>query len=254
MEEVKSVAVTWVGHATALVDFAGVRLLVDPFGRRRCRAVEGYHAVLITHAHTDHLNRWTLSTLDRRARLIVPRGALRFVDDLGFADVVEVEPGDRLDLQGIAVSAVPTRHDPGRWSKNGGSTCTGYVFQRDGATVHHSGDIDMSVYDVFEEIGRQFSIDVTMLPIGGWLPVWYYRRRQRALDRGVHIDPDTALEIAELLGARIMIPIHWGTLHTRLGRPSAPLRRLLEVAAQRDSSELVHVLGHGESLELHPPK
>jgi len=254
MEVVKSAAVTWIGHATAVVEFDGEKLLVDPFGRRRCRAIEGYRAVLITHAHTDHLNRWTLSTLDRSANLIVPRGAIRFVSDLGFADVAEVEPGSNLSLGGISVSAVPTRHDPGRWSKDDDTACTGYVFQKHGITVHHSGDVDMSAYDVFEEIGNQFSIDVTMLPIGGWLPVWYYRRRQQSLDRGVHIDPDTALHIAGLLGARTMIPIHWGTLHARLGRPSAPLRRLLAVAEQRDSSDLVHVLGHGETLELHPPK
>ena len=90
---VKSASLTWIGHATALVEFDGEKLLIDPFGRRRCGEVGGYRAVLVTHAHTDHLNRWTLSTLDRSAELIVPRGALRFVEDLGFAQVTEVEPG-----------------------------------------------------------------------------------------------------------------------------------------------------------------
>jgi L-ascorbate metabolism protein UlaG (beta-lactamase superfamily) len=74
--------------------------------------------------------------------------------------------------------------------------------------------------------------------------------RQRALDKGVHIDPDTALGIAERLGARTMVPIHWGTVHLRLGPPSAPRRRLTKIAAEAGLEELVKVLEHGECLEL----
>jgi L-ascorbate metabolism protein UlaG (beta-lactamase superfamily) len=254
MVDVESASLTWIGHATALVELDGERLLIDPFGRKRCSMVEGYRAVLITHAHTDHLNRWTLSTLDRSARLIVPSGAFRFVEDLDFADIIEVEPGEQLSIAGIEINAVPTRHDPGRWRKGDGPCCTGYVLCKSGIAIHHSGDIDMSEYRVFEQIGNRFSLDVTMLPIGGWLPVWYYRSRRKALDRGVHIDPDTALHIAQLLRARKFVPIPWGTLHARFGSPGAPLRRLLAVAEKSDVAGLVHVLGHGESLELHPPR
>src|SRR5690606_2552566 len=99
-----------------------------------------------------------------------------------------------------------------------------------GVAVHHAGDVDMSTFDVFDDLGKQLRLDLTLLPIGGMLPVWYYRMRQRALDRGVHIDPDTALGIAERLGARAMVPVHWGTVNLRLGPPSAPRRRLLQAA------------------------
>ena len=66
----------------------------------------------------------------------------------------------------------------------------------------------------------------------------------------MHIDPDTALAVAQRLGARSMVPVHWGTVHLRLGPPSAPRRRLLKVAAAEGQRELVRVLDHGESLVL----
>ncbi len=243
-------SVTWIGHASALVDIAGERVLIDPLGRRRCTALSGYRTVLITHAHLDHLNRWTLSRLDKAARVIVPRGAAGVVADLGFSEIVEAEPGDQLASGRLDLIAVPTRHDSGRWRRGDGPTCCGWVIAHDGVAIHHAGDVDMSDFSVFEEIGRQFSLDATLLPIGGMLPVWYYRWRRRALDRGVHIDPDTALEVAGRLGARAMIPVHWGTLHLRLGPASAPRRRLEQVAEAGGLGDLVRVLDHGEALSI----
>lgn len=243
-------SVTWIGHASALVDIDGHRVLVDPLGRRRCRDIGPYEAVLITHAHVDHLNRWTLKALDRSARLVVPKGAAPCVADLGFSEVVEIEPGDQLAIGGLDVIAVPTKHDPGRWRKGDGPTCAGYVVARDGLAVHHAGDVDMSDFSVFDDLGKQFRLDATLLPIGGMLPVWYYRMRRAALDRGVHIDPDTALGIAARLGARAMVPVHWGTVHLRLGPTSAPRQRLMQVAGEQQLDHLVRVLGHGERMEI----
>ena len=243
-------SVTWIGHASALVDLGGERVLIDPLGRRRCREAGEYQAILITHAHVDHLNRWTLSSLDRSARVVVPRGAAGLVADLGFADVREVEPGDQIAVGRLDIAAVPTRHDPGRWRKGDGPTCAGYVITRNGLAVHHAGDVDMSDFSVFEDLGKQYRLDATLLPIGGLLPVWYYRWRKAALDRGIHIDPDTALAIAQRIGARAMVPVHWGTVHLRLGPPAAPRRRLEKVAATGGAADLVRVLGHGEALSL----
>lgn len=242
--------VTWLGHATAMVEIGADRVLIDPLGRRRCRPVAGYGAVLITHAHVDHLNRWTLAKLDREAELLVPKGATPIVADLGFRKITEVEPGDQLQVGGLDIIGVPTKHDPGRWRKGDTTGCTGYVIHKDGFTVHHAGDVDMSNFDVFDDIGKQFDIDATLLPIGGMLPVWYYRLRRNALDRGVHIDPDTALRIFERLGAKSMIPVHWGTVHLRLGLPSMPRRRLAKIASLSGARELVKILRHGESLPL----
>src|SRR5262245_5015577 len=117
MDRVVTAKVTWIGHASALVELGGARVLIDPLGRRRCTAPGPVDAVLITHAHVDHLNRWTLARLDRGAALYVPRGAGRIVTDLGFRTVTEVEPGDQLAVGRLDLCAVPTRHDAGRWRK-----------------------------------------------------------------------------------------------------------------------------------------
>ncbi|MCA9674779.1 MAG: MBL fold metallo-hydrolase [Kofleriaceae bacterium] len=241
--------VTWLGHAAAALAIDDRRVLVDPLGRARARRAGRVDAILITHSHVDHLNRWTLRGLDRDTHLIVPRGARRVVADLGFARLTEVAPGDHVDVAGLDVVAVPTRHDQGRWRKGSSPLAAGYVVARGGVSLHHAGDVDFSDHGVFDELGRQFTLDATLLPIGGMLPVWYYRMRRAALDRGVHIDPDAALAIAERLGARAMVPVHWGTVNLRLGLPGMPRRRLVKVAAGRGLDKLVRVLGHGETLD-----
>jgi L-ascorbate metabolism protein UlaG (beta-lactamase superfamily) len=251
--ESQSPSVTWIGHASALIDLAGERVLVDPLGPGRCRAIASVGTILITHSHIDHLNRWTLARLDKAARIIVPKGAGYLVSDLGFAEVKEVEPGDSLSIGKVDLCAVETRHDSGRWRKGDKPLCTGYVASADGFVVHHAGDVDFSNFDIFDALGERFAIDATLLPIGGMLPVWYYRWRKNALDQGVHIDPDTALHVAERLRAKAMIPVHWGTVNLRLGPASAPRRRLEEVAAQSGKSHLVRILSHGQRLPLKAP-
>lgn len=242
-------SVTWLGHATAAAEIDDRRVLIDPLGRGRGRAAGRVDAILITHSHVDHLNRWTLRGLDRDTHLIVPRGAGRIVTDLGFRKLTEVEPGDQLDVAGLDVSAVCTAHDTGRWRKGDDPLCAGYVIARGGVAVHHAGDVDFADHKVFDDLGKQFALDATLLPIGGMLPVWYYRWKRAAYDRGVHIDPDCALDIFERLGAKALVPVHWGTVNLRLGLPSMPMRRLSKVAATR-GIDRVRVLTHGESLGL----
>lgn len=242
---------TWLGHATAVADFGSARVLFDPLFRSRTRAAGRVDGVLVTHSHVDHLNRWSLKALDRDTHLVVPKGAGPIVADLGFARVSEVTAGDQLEIGGLEVTAVPTRHDHGRWRKGGSPEALGYVVRggEAGATLHHAGDVDFSDHAVFDDIGKRHSIDAALLPIGGMMPVWYYRWRRTALDRGIHIDPDCAIDIYERLGARALVPIHWGTVHLPLSPASMARRRLEKVAAAREVSG-VKILAHGEQLVL----
>ncbi|MBS1123903.1 MAG: Zn-dependent hydrolase of the beta-lactamase fold [Deltaproteobacteria bacterium] len=242
-------SVTWLGHATAVAQLGTARVLFDPLFRRRTRAAGKVDAVLVTHSHVDHLNRWSLKAVDRETHLIVPKGAKGIVADLGFAHLTELDAGDQLEVNGVEITAVPTRHDHGRWSKGSTPVALGYVISGGGATIHHAGDVDFSDHAVFDDIGKRHAIDVAMLPIGGMLPVWYYRRRRALLDRGVHIDPDCALDIYERLGARALVPIHWGTVNLRFGSPSAPRHRLAQVASERTIGG-VRILAHRERLDL----
>lgn len=244
-----SPTLTWLGHASARLSHGQNHVLFDPLGRRRTNAVAPT-GILITHAHVDHLNRWTLAGLDRASELIVPKGAGPIVADLGFRHTREVEPGDTFLLGDMEVTCVPTKHDNGRWKKGDVPICTGYVVRAGEFAVHHAGDVDFSDHDVFDDIGRAHKLDVTLLPVGGMLPVWYYRWRRGAIDRGVHIDPDCALQIYEQLGASTMVPVHWGTVRLPLEPSDSPVRRLRELAAASRAN--VRVLAHGEALSKEP--
>jgi L-ascorbate metabolism protein UlaG (beta-lactamase superfamily) len=244
--------VTWLGHATAVAELGRARVLFDPLFRSRARRAGKVDAVLVTHSHIDHLNRWSLKAVDRDTHLVVPKGARGVVADLGFAKLTELSAGDQLEVGGLEVTAVPTRHDFGRWRKGDAPEALGYVVKGGGATLHHAGDVDFSDHAVFDDIGKHHAIDAALLPIGGMLPVWYYRWRRRALDRGIHIDPDCALDIFERLGAKALVPVHWGTVNLRLGlSANMPRRRLEQIAAARGVDH-VRVLRHGESLSLAP--
>ena len=241
--------VTWLGHATALAEFQKARVVFDPLLPWRARAAGRVNAVLITHSHVDHLNRWSLKAIDRDTHLIVPMGCKDIVKDLGFRQLTEVTAGDQVDVDGLEVQAVPTRHDKGRWRKGDNPEVLGYVVGADGRRVHHAGDVDFSDHSVFDDIGKQFAIDATLLPIGGMMPVWYYRARRHLIDKGVHIDPDCALDIYERLGAKALVPVHWGTVNLRMGLPSMPSKRLTKVASVRGVGG-VQVLQHGQQFEL----
>ena len=79
--------VTWLGHATAVAELGETRVLFDPLLRARARAAGKVDAVLVTHSHVDHLNRWSLKAIDRDTHLVVPMGAKHIVADLGFREV-----------------------------------------------------------------------------------------------------------------------------------------------------------------------
>ena len=252
-----TVALTFVGHATVMMTTPGARLLTDPmldnwlYGLRRARAgavdakdLKNVGLVLISHAHRDHLSRPTLRRLPRTATLVVPPRCGALVDDLGFARVIELGAGHTFAFGDVEVTAVPVRHPGARGGldprRRGAS---GYVVRTaSGRVLYFAGDT--GYFSGFTEIGRRFHPDLAFLPIGGYQPAPF---------RDEHMSPLDAVYAFEDLGARVMIPICYGSFELGYEPIDEPLTWLREVAKEKNLGEALAVLEHGQTCLLRPP-
>jgi L-ascorbate metabolism protein UlaG (beta-lactamase superfamily) len=239
---------TYLGHATTLVELDGVRLLTDPVLRRRVAHLRRStpvpapgepDAVLISHAHLDHLDRASLRQLPKDCAVLVPRGLGPLVSALGFDRVQELVPGDELPVGQVVVRATRADHG-GRATPGRPAGAVGYALLGS-ARVFFAGDTDL-----FDEMdGLVPDLDLALLPIWGWGP---------SIGPG-HLDPKRAARAAALLGARRAVPIHWGTLRPFYRSPRASFLSEPAVAfadaAKRLAPECeVHILAPGESLDF----
>lgn len=198
--------VRWLGHSTTVVDLGGTRVLTDPVlrdrvGHLRRRAGSGdigssVDIVTVSHLHHDHLDLPSLRRLPTEAPVIVPRGAGRLVASAAAGEVVEVVAGDTVTVGAVTITAVPADHHPGRFLSRTRAEPLGYLVSGPGATAYFPGDTDL--HPVMSDLPAP---DVALLPIWGWGPTLGSH----------HLDPDRAARAAELLRARSVLPVHWGT-------------------------------------------
>lgn len=241
---------TWLGHATVLIETDGVRLLTDPVLRdhvgplRRRGPVppealwRDPDAVLISHVHHDHLDLPSLRLLDPAVPVLVPAGAERLLR--GHSDVRPVTAGDTCRVGPLVITAVPARHHAGRFGSRVGAAAVGYLVGR----TWFAGDT--GIFPGMAALAGR--VDTALLPVGGW-----------GLTLGPqHLDPLQACAAALLAGARAVLPIHWGTLVARGAwlldgvtgghRTRQPGRLFAEAAAQAGLEALL--AGPGASVEI----
>lgn len=256
-------AITFIGHSSFLIQIAGRAMLIDPVFATRLillrrqrrpgilvRDLPPIDAVLITHAHMDHLNRPSLRAVTREMRrrglpppvAVVPTGVEDVVSGLGFAQVLSLKWWQSLDLPNtsparINITATPARHWGARLFNDTHRGFGGYVIQATGSpTIYHSGDT--AYFNGFREIGRRLRPEIALLPIGAYYPDSY---------RAVHTNPEEALRGFLDLGASVMVPMHYNTF--RLGREpmDEPLPRLLSAAKCAGVLDRIHPLAEGRS-------
>ena len=240
--------VTYVGHATTLIELDGVRLLTDPLLRSRVvhlrRATAPVlpaapDAVLISHGHNDHLDRPSLRRLARDTTVVVPHGLGRVVASLKFRTVRQVLEGDEVGVGDVVVRATYADHGS-RPSPGRSRAALGYVVLGS-SRIYFAGDTDL--FDGMT--GLVPRLDVALVPIWGWGP---------SLGPG-HLDPERAVEALRRLKPRIAIPIHWGTLRPIHVSPRAaylrePALAFAALAKEQAPDTEVRVLQPGESTEL----
>jgi L-ascorbate metabolism protein UlaG (beta-lactamase superfamily) len=250
-----AITVSWIGHATLLVGIRGHWFLTDPMFSKRlagvsARVVEAamapselppLDAILMSHAHFDHLDVPSLRRL-ADVPLLVPPGMPTFLPaDLPQRQVVALDTWQTWTRGDVQITAVPASHGDGRYLVDRWHTRshTGWILQVGDRTVYFAGDTGY-VADQARELGQRYHIDVALVPVGpagraGWIERW------RA---DVHATPDAALDLFHDTGAQWMVPIHFGTFF----EPADRERPLVEAAVARHHLERsVRVLAIGET-------
>ncbi len=257
-------SLTYVGHATVLIEIGGVRLLTDPVLRGHVAHLRRHgggvdvaslgriDGVLVSHAHLDHLDLASLRALAAAAAnasggppaLIAPAGVGGHLAELAAAFAIEELPaGARTEIAGLPIRATPADHDSRRHPLGPASEAVGYLVG-DRRRVYFAGDTDL--FPEMEELAPD--LDVALLPVWGWGP---------SVGPG-HLDPEGAAEALTRLRPRIAIPIHWGTLFPvglhRIGRRGRlltdPPHEFARIAARVAPDVDVRVLEPGGSTPL----
>jgi L-ascorbate metabolism protein UlaG (beta-lactamase superfamily) len=252
---------TWLGHASWLVQGAGASVLVDPvlgpsipgFIRRNAGpglSVEQLPRIdssLVTHNHYDHLDLPTLLRLrdEHRPRFVVPLGNGALLASRGIDAAAELDwwQGFNID-EGVRVVCVPARHFSGRGLRDRDRTLwCGYVVEGPSGAVYFAGDTAAGPH--FAEVRERFGRVRLALPIGAFLPRWFMSP--------VHVSPEEAVEAHETLGAHASVAIHFGTFPLGDDGETEAVEDLRRALAEREvSPEEFRVLDFGERFDVPP--
>jgi N-acyl-phosphatidylethanolamine-hydrolysing phospholipase D len=257
--------VTWIGHATLLIQAGGVNILTDPHLGERASPVSfagpkrvvppavsfdglpRIDIVLISHNHYDHLDEGTVTRLASSRGgsplFLVPLGVKEWFHEKGIQNVREMDWWETDEVLGLSLHFVPTQHWSARSPFDRNETLWGaWVVESQGFRFFFCGDAGYS--DHFQEIVRKFgSFDLSAIPIGAYEPRWFMK--------AAHINPAEAVQVHRELKSRFSIAIQWGTFvlsDEPLDEP--PVRLAEELAAAGVEPGRFVALRHGETIRL----
>ena len=260
----KRLRITFVNHATVLIQTAGLNILTDPIWSDRCSPVSWagprrvrppgirfedlpmIHVVLISHNHYDHLDRPTIERLleAHDPIFIVGLGNARLLRSWGVQRVWEMDWWHYFPIgSGVRVVSVPAQHFSGRGLCDRNATLwNGYVITGPGGPVYFAGDTGFGPH--FEQVRQVYgSLRLAILPVGAFKPRWFMSR--------IHISPREAVQAHRLLGARTSMAMHFGTFPLADdGEAEAPHQLAREMRAAGVSSNRFWVLGFGQGREV----
>lgn len=241
------VAVTWIGHASFLIQFTDLNVLIDPnfanwlFLLKRVRHA-GLHlkdlpaaeVVLLSHAHFDHFHKPTLRRLPGPRIAIAPWGVAELTRGLGFDRVLELEWWETFSRRGLQVTLTPSKHWGARTLGDHHRGYGGFLLEHQGRRLYYAGD--SAYFDGFTEIGRRGKPEIALLPIGAYEPEGLRR---------VHMGPEDALRAFRELGARWLVPMHYGSFRLSFEDLEEPPRRLRELARRAGLASHLRFLEEG---------
>jgi L-ascorbate metabolism protein UlaG (beta-lactamase superfamily) len=253
-EVAADVAATWLGHATVLIELKGHWVLVDPVwservspsakvGPRRSHPVPleledlpDLSAVLISHDHYDHLDTATVDALltQQAMPFVVPLGIGEHLRRWGVPEerIVELDWDEshlvtRPDVPDLTLVCTEARHFSGRGLVSNTTLWSSWTLVagkgRKRRAVFFGGDSGYT--PAFADLGRTYGpFDLTVLPIGAYDERW----------SDIHMNPAEAVQAHRDLRGDVLLPGHWGTFDLAFHTWSAPVRWLVEAAAEHD--------------------
>ena len=221
----RSVRVTFVNHATTLLQLDGVNVLTDPIWSERCSPVSfagpkrvrppglrledlpPLDAVILSHNHYDHMDVPTLKQLAERfphVRFFAGLGNKAFLESKGLSNVTELDWWQEVQLTpGVKLVSTPAHHFSNRGlSDRNGTLWTSYVLQGPSGVTYFAGDTGYGKH--FRQVREKFGpVRLAVLPIGAFKP--------EAFMEAVHVSPREAVQASLDLEARVSVPMHYGT-------------------------------------------
>ena len=258
--------VTWIGHASFLLQLAGANILVDPQFSERASPVQfagpkrivplpidiaelpRIDVVLISHNHYDHLDASSVKRLaSARATsplFLVPLGLKAWFADQRISRVEELDWWQAREEHGVRFTLVPVQHWSKRalWDTNR-TLWGGWAIAGGGLNLVHTGDLGLSkdAQDIGERLGP---FDLAMIPIGAYAPRWFMKT--------MHVDPTEAVQVRAGLRAARAIGMHWGTFEHLTDEPldEPPAVLATERAAAGLAREQFDVMSVGETRRI----
>ena len=250
--------ITWLGHSSLLIEIDDKRFLTDPvwgptpspvtwLGPQRWYAppialedLPSVDAVLISHDHYDHLDEPTISAISSwDTRFVVPLGVGAHLSYWGVDEskIDELDWWDILQFDHLRLTMTPARHASGRQIFDQNTTLwAGYALAGPKHRVFFSGDTGL--FPGLREIGERLGpFDLSMLEVGAYDQAW----------PDWHLGPEQAVRAHQMLGAKVMLPIHWGLFDLALHGWTEPIERVLVEASAKGA--VVATPAPGESFE-----
>ncbi|MGY1828608.1 MBL fold metallo-hydrolase [Blastococcus sp. SYSU DS0541] len=263
-DDAAELAVTWFGHASALLEIDGHPVLLDPVWGHRVSPspiigptrlheppmaldeLPQVDAVLISHDHYDHLDLPTVRTLLRtqRAPWVVPLGIGEHLRKWGVpeARIVELDWEGEHRIGDLALTCTEARHFSGRYFHRDTTLWASWVVSGPRHRAFFGGDTGYT--PAFAGIGARLGpFDLTLLPIGAYNDAWH----------AIHMDPEEAVRAHGDLGGRVLLPVHWATFNLAFHRWSEPVERLLTAARARGADVVVPQPGERIDVLSPPP-
>lgn len=218
------VGITFVNHATFLIQLPGLTILTDPVwskrvsplswaGPKRIREpgvkiedLPKVDLILISHNHYDHFDKETLRQLNKRfaPKVMVPVGDKELAESIGLKDVTELDWWQDVVVgENVRITFAPTQHSSARTPFDKDESLWGsYLIQSGKRSIYFGGDAGYSSH--YSEIKKRLgSPDIALLGIGAYLPRWFMQP--------LHMDPTEAVVAHKDLGAKLSIAMHYGT-------------------------------------------